>query len=259
MKKLPLALGWLAAVAAPTMALAQEDGEPRLEPAAPSATATPPATATPIASTTPGASASPAATASATSSGLSDVFGERPARAEAYVLAKRFEMGARFGYGRALGGGASNVFQVAAYLPILVEAGYRASPRISLLFGLQYAPLFRNGCIDGRDCGGRAFKGMGTLVYHFKPGAPFEPWFGYGMGYESIQLNGPIQYEVRNAFEIMNLQFGGDWLVSEATSTTPLRLGPYLGMSVDMPLSSTSRQSSAHGWMTLGVRGTLDL
>jgi hypothetical protein len=249
MNRALIVLAYLGAPAIPTLALAQDDG-PKLEPAAPPATApSKPPTPPPAESATPGVGGE--------SPGVVDAVPERPPGAS--ELRKRFELAARLAYGRAIGGGASNVFQIAAHVPVVIEAGYRVTPRLSVLVGLQYAALFRNGCVDGRSCGGRALKGTGTIVYHFKPGAPFEPWFGYSMGYESIQLNGPLQYEVRNAFELMNLQLGADWQLNDATAPMPLRLGPFASISVDMPISSAVRRASAHSWISLGVRGTWDL
>jgi hypothetical protein len=212
----------------------------------------------------PAPNGQPTATSTATSTSTSTptstwTESDRPAASApvAPELRDRFELGARFGYGRAIGGTETgNTFQIPAHLPIVVEAGYRSSPRISLLFGLQYAPLFRTGCMDNRDCTGRELKGAGTLVYHFKPGASFEPWFAYGVGYEVISLNGPLQRETRKAIEILNIQLGADWLLSSATSADPVRLGPFVGLTADFGLEN---RAGMHNWAVLGVRGTMDL
>lgn len=214
----------------------------------------PTATATEPPSATATATATSTATSTSIPTSVDQPAAPPPAAPE---LRDRFELVARFGYGRAIGGTETgNTFQVPAHLPIAVEAGFRSSPRVSLLFGLQYAPLFRSGCIDNRDCTGRELKGTGTLVYHFKPGASFEPWFAYGVGYEVIQLNGPLQKETRKAIEILNAQFGVDWLLSSATSADPVRLGPFIGLTADFGLEN---RAGMHNWAVIGVRGTIDL
>ena len=167
-------------------------------------------------------------------------------------------------------------------VPLWLDVGYRLTPRLMLgayaMYGLVIArqadaddPL-AGGCPEGIECfaaglrfGVQAQLSLGSV-------AGLEPWVGLGVGYEWIRvdlegevLGFPIDWKTRHSgFELLHLQAGVDAAVSEVA-----RIGPFLSISA-MRYSScaTTLDDSEpdcdvvdpawHGWVVLGLRGSLE-
>jgi hypothetical protein len=73
-------------------------------------------------------------------------------------------------------------------LPVLLEVGYRASPRCYLGVWGSYEKVFTKesdqSCPAGFECSVKQWRFGPEVRYHFSPGAGFDPWVGLGVGLE---------------------------------------------------------------------------
>ncbi len=182
-----------------------------------------------------------------------------------------FSLGVRLGYGVPMGdfdggdpaaGFAATPMSdmLSGQVPLQVDAMYRFDPNWSLGLYFQYG--FAS--VASATCGGLSCSGSDTrfgaqLHYRFtSPG--FVPWVGLGFGGEwsTITVSG-IDLNA-SGFEFVNLQIGGDWLLSPA-----FRLGPYVQLSfsqfstVEVLGFSGTLNKSTHEWLQFGLKGTFDL
>ncbi len=195
-----------------------------------------------------------------------------------------FSLGLRLGYGIPMGdvhaGNAS--LGIASYklsdlvdgqVPLQVEAMYRFDPSWSLGLYFQYGFAFVSDVYcpagTGVSCSARDVR-FGAQVHYRFPSQGFVPWVGLGFGgewgtvtAEFMGFSGDVA-EV-SGFEFVNLQIGGDWLLSPA-----FRLGPYIQFSlaqystvkelgVSGTLESLPVDKSTHEWLQFGLKGTFDL
>jgi len=220
-----------------------------------------------------------------------------PERAEAEPAEARLHLGLRTGFGLPLGRYAA-VRTVASFrntdvnaladdtygaIPIWLDVGYRWSAR--WMFG-AYAmaglvlpktaatgdPL-GGGCPEGLDCSAFGVRLGLQAQYRFAPGDSLDPWLGLGLGYEWIwsDLEGEvfnIPVDASNDYagpDLAHVQGGLDIRVSDGAT-----LGPFLSLSAmrytsctatdsDNALDCELNEQSWHGWLVLGVRGTLEL
>jgi hypothetical protein len=102
--------------------------------------------------------------------------------------------------------------------------------------------------------------------YSFAPAARWNPWVGYGLGFEALSVGTNDNGESigRSGFELARLTGGVD-----ARLVKGFGLGPYVGLSlgeytsesttndssnISATTSSPIANKSLHGWLTLGVR-----
>lgn len=153
---------------------------------------------------------------------------------------------------------------ISGEIPIWLDAGYRFNPSLYLGAYFQYAPAFPKDC---SGCSASNTRLGANLLYHFSPGAGFDPWAGIGFGYEWLNLGVSGIDAGYNGWEFVNLQLGGDFPVGQGFT-----LGPYLVFSlaqygtVTATVSGQSGSASIpsgfttlHEWFQFGIKGTFNL
>jgi hypothetical protein len=168
-------------------------------------------------------------------------------------------------------------------IPLWLDAGYRLSPHLMLggyfMFGVVLpkvapaaAPL-SGGCPDGVDCFATGVRFGVQAQYAFSPGGFVNPWMGIGLGYEWIttRLEGELfsnRIEATSSYsgpELLHVQGGVDFVL-----TPNLAAGPFAALSGTRYMTCTTELSGEevdceiedgawHGWLVVGVRGTLGL
>ncbi len=165
--------------------------------------------------------------------------------------------------------------------PLQIDLGWRFSP--NLYAGIYFqgaiaslAPGLTEGCgTDGVTCSASDLRLGVDLVYTFLPRTRFAPWIGIGGGYENAKVRVPhagqavdISYK---GYELPDLMAGVDFRLASA-----LRIGPFVTLtlarftSVETPVDPDTDQigstqsfgiarKAVHGWLQLGLKGTLDL
>lgn len=195
-------------------------------------------------------------------------------------------LGARLGFAPAMGNVAkdANTGQaikmsdgVKSQVPIQIEAAFRASKEIAVgayfSYGIgQLGGAFKDECTAfGQSCSASDVRLGIQAFYTFTQVNPqFVPWAGIGFGYEwgtSTATGGglPDQTLTFKGFELLNLQLGGDVVVSPQLS-----VGPYLMLSIaqystaevesgGVSVSGSIDKKAIHEWLGFGVRGKFDL
>ncbi len=187
-----------------------------------------------------------------------------------------FSLGVRLGYGIPMGdfdGGDPALSipstpmsdMLSGQVPLQIDAMYRFDPNWSLGLYLQYgfASVSSTFCTTGYSCSASDTRFGVQLHYRF-PSQGFMPWVGVGLGGEWSTITaeaGGVSADFKaNGFEYLNLQLGGDWLLSPA-----FRLGPYVQLSVaqfssiDFAGVSYTLNKTTHEWLQFGIKGTFDL
>jgi outer membrane protein W len=194
------------------------------------------------------------------------------------------QVGLRLGYGIPLGhvgrtaGDTSDQTlssTIKGQIPIVLDAGYLFNSNLYLGLSFQYGFGFvGNESLDvacdqlGISCSTNDVRLGVNVQYHLSPAASFDPWVGFGVGYEwlGISFDAPSGSASGTAsgFEFANVQAGGD--IDLAPN---LRVGPFVSLSVgqygSVSVSGGPRSASEdivdkslHEWLLLGVRGTYD-
>ena len=204
-----------------------------------------------------------------------------------------FSLAARVGYGFPMGNVASDPTATLALAddfsgeaPLWLDVGYRFGRNFFVGAYFQYAFAFVKSStafaasqvgqavceLPGVSCSGSDVRLGAEFQYSFSPEASFQPWAGIGFGYEWTNLSASapgveasLQY---HGWELLNLQVGGDFKVSEAFALGPFvafSLGQYdtvavsatgqASQSIDIPSSA----KSTHEWLQFGVKGTFNL
>lgn len=148
-----------------------------------------------------------------------------------------------------------------ASLPIIVEVGYRASPRCYLGLWGSYEYVFTKtndiSCPEGFDCSTKQWRFGPEVRYHFRPNSGFDPWVGLGVGLEILQSNvegdsvvpvpGVGNVPARVEFSVTDrgptfarLSLGGDVKLARS-----LALGPVLTASIGSYTVRTGEQTVA--------------
>lgn len=192
------------------------------------------------------------------------------------------ELGARLGYALPLGkysgenGAATIGDTVSGSVPLLIDAGYRINSNFYVGAYGQYGYGLVNSkaCADGASCSAQSYRLGVNAHYHFLPSGTFDPWVGLGTGYEWLHFggerNGASQSLTTHGFEIVNLQVGGDYKVSNNVA-----LGPFASFSLasygnasetdkspsgnEATRSVSVEKTAFHQWLTFGIRGRFDL
>ncbi len=151
------------------------------------------------------------------------------------------------------------------FVPLELEVDFRASERVRLgLYG-SYG-IASVVCGSSVDCSGQHYRvGAQLLVPLGEESAPFAGWLGVGAGFESARYEhtttvymGALYTErmTLNGWEA-SVQGGGAWALGSRWRAGPflqLGVGRYEGGSV-----ADYTDKAFHGWLQLGVRGSLGL
>ncbi len=183
-------------------------------------------------------------------------------------------LGLRVGYGVAMGEADSGENLSDFYsgqVPLQVDAMYRFDKNWSFGLYFQYGFAFISSTIcpsgSGVSCSGTDTR-LGAQVHYRFDSQGFIPWVGLGIGYEWSSISASaggasVDIVKLDGFEYLNLQIGGDWLVSPN-----FRLGPYLQFTLAqyenaqipvLGLSGSIASTAMHEWLQFGVKGTFDL
>lgn len=132
-------------------------------------------------------------------------------------------------------------------LPVMLEAGYRLSPQLSIGVYGQLAPVFlktnEQSCPEGFDCSSMKWDFGAQALYHFSPEKGFDPWVGLGLGVEILhsEVSGSVQVPVPGGGTVpattqvsvtdrgpeLNVSAGGDFRLGQS-----LRVGPFLTVTL---------------------------
>lgn len=155
-------------------------------------------------------------------------------------------------------------------LPIGADVSWRTSRKVLLGFHGHAGLASRDDCLGDTVCTGRAY-GLGAHVEAaFTAGGSFVPWFRYGLGWEMVHQLGAYRsddaYRYRHAFDLIDVRFGGDFVVARGSGGRTTRIGPFAGMIVGLGVDEVSNGrasrdpdfGSGHVWFSIGARGTTD-
>lgn len=206
--------------------------------------------------------------------------------------------GARLGYGVPMGNaqtGLSLSDYAGGTIPVVVEAGFRFTKRLSAsaYFQYAYATGSSNACATipaaSKSSSSTCTSSSGNVLRYGVEAAwrfPLQaltPWVGIGVGAErseltttvhipsssgSSALNGDVT--IGRATDLVgevNLQGGVEWALSPRTSIGPfatLTFAKYTEATLSpnpwgVPSAIPSSAQSWHEWLQLGVKGTFDL
>ena len=154
-----------------------------------------------------------------------------------------------------------------AKLPILIEAGYDATPNLLLGVYAQYAFIIDKtgdgtACSPGISCSDHDIELGVQGQYHFAPGGPIDAWLGLGLGYEFESETVTMASESHDyglaGPQFLKLQLGADLELGRITT-----VGPFLSWSLAEYTKSSGDGSTEdipskalHEWLTIGVKGT---
>jgi outer membrane protein W len=187
----------------------------------------------------------------------------------------KFVIGLRTGYGIAIGK-VSDLYgdivldkYIKGNIPIWLDLGYKVTPNILLgLYGM-YGFGIRGDELSG-DCDGCSASMVRFGVqaqYHLSPAENIDPWFGLGIGYESVSL--AIRGD--NGFTYSGIEFPNFQAGADFKFTPNFGVGPFLSFSLNQYIfyaidDSTGESVSGyiderafHKWLTVGVCGTFSI
>jgi len=164
---------------------------------------------------------------------------------------------------------------VSGAIPLEVAARYRFTPKFSAGIYFQYGPAFvaAYSCLASFSCSASSVRVGAEAVYGFLPDSTFNPWVSVGSGWEwlnqtvDIPSNGTVPASTQklglSGWEWVNVQVGADWNLSKMFAA-----GPYVGFFGGQYSSATDSTGSHaiasanrqfHGWLQLGLKGTVSL
>lgn len=128
-------------------------------------------------------------------------------------------------------------------IPLLVELGFRATPRFYLGVWGSWEKVFTKenplSCPEGFDCSTHQWRVGPEVRYHLSPDAGFDPWIGLGVGLEILEshVEGTTQIQVAPGVTVpadvdtrvtdrgptfARLALGGDMRLSRMLSLGPI-------------------------------------
>ncbi len=167
-------------------------------------------------------------------------------------------------------------------IPLWLDVGYWLDPHFLLGAYFMYGVVLPKtasatdplggGCPEGLDCFASGVRLGVQAQYRFAPGRPLSPWLGVGLGYEWISsriegelFTAPFEASTTHSGpDLLQLQGGVDFRLAEL-----LAVGPFVAVSAmqytscSLTLSGSQsecelEESSWHGWLVFGVRGSLE-
>jgi len=149
--------------------------------------------------------------------------------------------------------------EVKGMIPVEIDAGYRTTHfyvGLSYRYGFAFVNTSTNPASGAEDLR----LGVNAQV-HLAPGHPFDPWLGFGVGYEwlSSDASGPLTnaayYPPASGLELANFQLGGDIAVARH-----LAVGPFIGVSLGQYSNVGQHEvnEQQHQWLEFGLRGAFD-
>lgn len=193
---------------------------------------------------------------------------ETPAATEAPkvdVKTGGVRLGLDLSYARSTGEAADRVSAHSpGMIPLGADVSFRMSPRLLLGAHGHIGLASRDDCLGDSSCTARTY-GLGA---HFEAAFVsqgfFVPWIRYGIGWEILNQRGMYKnedgYRWAQGLDLLDLRFGGDFRISEAT-----RIGPFVGMIAGLGLhedrapAAERTLNSGHVWFSIGARGNFDL
>lgn len=153
-------------------------------------------------------------------------------------------------------------------VPVGADASWRTSRRVLLGVHGHAGLASRDDCLGETSCTGRGY-GLGAHVeLAFGSSRLFIPYFRYGLGWQVIHHLGAYKnedaYRYRHALDLIDVRFGGDFVVARGAEGRTTRIGPFVGMNVGIGLDQATNTAArgqglgGHLWILLGVRGTID-
>lgn len=154
-------------------------------------------------------------------------------------------------------------------IPLGADVSWRTSRKVLLGFHGHAALASRDDCLGDTDCTGRGY-GLGAHIEAaFGSSASFIPYFRYGLGWEMVHQMGAYKnsdaYRYRHALDLLDVRFGGDFVVSRGEAGRTTRIGPFVGMIVGLSVDEVSsgrgpepEHGAGHIWFSIGLRGTSD-
>ncbi len=154
-------------------------------------------------------------------------------------------------------------------IPIHLDVGYMAFPKVLLGLYAQYGIGFYSSC---SRCSASDIRFGIQIQYHFVPKKTFDPWLGLGLGYEFMRARehdaegGNTASFSARGFELANLQAGLDIALGQAFT-----LGPFISFSLGRFSNSKTRppggaeevssinDTALHMWLEPGLKATLRL
>jgi hypothetical protein len=162
-------------------------------------------------------------------------------------------------------------------VPLQLEMLFKATPQLAIgpYFSYGWARLGHDlesqVCdVPGIACSASIVRLGVEALYTIPQRGQFEPWLGFGLGYEWSKLHASgagVSGEIKfSGLEFLNLQVGGDFKVSRRFGLGPFMklafarysnadaTGDFSGMGpTDIP------DEKVHEWLEIGVRGAFDL
>lgn len=156
-------------------------------------------------------------------------------------------------------------------IPIGADVSWRTSQRVLLGAHGHVGLASRDDCLGDTGCTGRGY-GLGVHAeLAFAASRWFVPYFRYSIGWEMIHQSAAFRnadaYRYRHGFDVLDVRFGGDFVVARGAEGRTTRVGPFLGMIVGLGIDEVSSGrgtrepefGSGHTWFVMGARGTTDL
>jgi hypothetical protein len=205
---------------------------------------------------------------------------DRAQNADLARARRKVRLGLRGGYGAPLGniqkGSSLSTdssdpvpYGVAGLIPIWLDLGYMAFPKIMIGLYAHYGIAFFTDC---SNCSGRDIRFGLQLQYHFAPISTFDAWLGAGVGYEFLSTKeqdsaaGEDGTFAARGFEFVNVQAGLDIELAEALTVGPVvsfSLGQFSDQTTKAPgqpeQSGSIEDAALHMWLEPGLKVTLRL
>jgi hypothetical protein len=169
---------------------------------------------------------------------------------------------------RGLGIASSSRYQ--SFVPIELDVGVRFPSGLVLGAYLQYGAALGKTCATGATCSSHLIRFGADALFHVRPRAQIDPWFGLGIGYDIATLaqapaGQPETTTTLRGLELFHLQGGVDFLAAPS-----LRIGPFLMLALGRYTVATASQGgvdftadiqnqSLHELLTFGVRAAFEV
>jgi hypothetical protein len=153
-------------------------------------------------------------------------------------------------------------------IPIGAAVSWHTSRRVLLGVHGHAGLASRDDCLGDTSCTGRGY-GLGAHIEAAFGSSPtFIPYFRYSLGWEMVHHLGAFKngdaYRYRHAFDILDVRFGGDFVVARGSAGRTTRIGPFVGMIVGVGIDEVPESArrgvgpEGHVWFNIGARGTTD-